>query len=185
MNQGIHTVDLLQWLAGGVSSLFAYTRTAAHERIEVEDVATAALTFENGAIGTLTATTAAYEGFPVRIDIYGTEGTAVLEGDRLKTLKYKTGEEFHGEAAAAHALSVASGGTASVKNEAAVRLESNTAADPGAVWGDAHRAQIEDFINAIHTNGKPLIDGRAGRQPVEIILGVYRSSRSGQQVTIQ
>ncbi len=184
MNQGIHTVDLLQWLAGGVSSLFAYTRTAAHERIEVEDVATAALTFENGAIGTLTATTAAYEGFPVRIDIYGTEGTAVLEGDRLKTLKYKTGEEFHGEAAAAHALSVASGGTASVKNEAAVRLDSNTAADPGAVWGDAHRAQIEDFINAIHTNGKPLIDGRAGKRPVEIILGVYRSSRSGQQVTI-
>ncbi|MBC8101900.1 MAG: Gfo/Idh/MocA family oxidoreductase [Cytophagales bacterium] len=186
MNQGVHTVDLLQWLAGGVSSLFAYTRTAAHERIEVEDIAVAALRFENGAVGTLTATTAAYEGFPVRIDLYGTEGTAVLEGDRLKTLKFKTGEEFHGEAAAAHALSVASGGTASVKNQAAVRLETNTAvADPGAVWGDAHRAQIEDFIAAIRTGGKPLIDGRAGKRPLEIILGAYRSSRTGQPVTIR
>jgi predicted dehydrogenase len=110
MNQGVHTVDLLQWLAGGVGSLWAQTRTAAHERIEVEDVAVAALTFTNGAVGTLTATTAAYDGFPVRIDIYGTEGTAILEGDRLRTLTFKNGESYASEEAAAHALSVARGG---------------------------------------------------------------------------
>ena len=181
MNQGVHTVDLLQWLAGGVSSLWAQTRTAAHERIEVEDIAVAALTFANGAVGTLTATTAAYEGFPVRIDIYGTEGTAILEGDRLKTLKLKNGEEYRSEEAAAHALSVASGGTASVREEAAGR---STAADPGAVWGDAHRAQLEDFIRAVRTGAKPLIDGRAGRKPLEIITGVYESARTGQPVTL-
>lgn len=187
MNQGVHTVDLLQWLAGGVASLYAQTRTAAHERIEVEDIAAAALTFENGAIGTLIATTAAWEGFPVRIDIYGTEGTAIIEGDRLKLLKLKSGETYQSEEAAAHALSVAQGGTASVKDEAAARLAVPTgsaAADPGAVWGDAHRAQIEDFIHAIRTDGKPLIDGRAGRKPLEIILGVYRSSRIGMPVTL-
>lgn len=188
MNQGVHTVDLLQWLAGGVQSLFAYTRTAAHERIEVEDVAVAALTFENGAVGTLTATTAAYNGYPVRIDLYGTEGTAVLEGDRLRLLKLKDGEEYRSEEAAEHALSVARGGTASVQNEATTRLTAPSgapAAEPGAVWGDAHRAQIEDFIRAIRTGGKPLIDGREGKRPVEIILGVYRSSRSGQPVTVR
>lgn len=187
MNQGVHTVDLLQWLAGGVSSLYAQTRTAAHERIEVEDVAVAALTFASGAVGTITATTAAFDGFPVRIDIYGTEGSAILEGDRLKTLKLKTGEEYQSEEAAAHALSVARGGTASVKDQAATRLATPTgsaAADPGAVWGDAHRAQIEDFLHAVRTNGKPLIDGRAGKKPLEIILGVYRSSRTGQPITI-
>jgi predicted dehydrogenase len=187
MNQGVHTVDLLQWLTGGVSSLFAQVRTAAHERIEVEDVAVAALTFENGAIGTLTATTAAWDGFPVRIDIFGTEGTAILEGDRLKLLKLKSGEEYQSEEAALHALSVAKGGTASVKEEAATRLAVTTggaAADPGAVWGDAHRAQIEDFIRAIRTDTRPLIDGRAGKKPLEIILGVYRSARVGLPVTL-
>ena len=181
MNQGVHTVDLLQWLAGGVESLWAQTRTAAHERIEVEDVAVAALTFTNGAVGTLTATTAAYDGFPVRIDIYGTEGTAILEGDRLRTLTFKNGESYASEEAAAHALSVARGGTASVRDEAGQRAP---AADPGAVWGDAHRAQIEDFLRAIRTDTKPLIDGRAGRKPLEIILGVYRSARTGQPVTL-
>ena len=188
MNQGVHTVDLLQWLAGGVTSLYAQTRTLAHERIEVEDTAVAALTFASGAIGTLTATTAAWEGYPVRIDIFGTEGAAIIEGDRLKTLKLKSGEEFQSEEAAAHALSVARGGTASVKEEAATRLtvpSGGAAADPGAVWGDAHRAQIEDFLRAIRTDTQPLIDGRAGRKPLEIITGVYRSSRTGLPVTIE
>ena len=188
MNQGVHTVDLLQWLTGGVSSLWAQTRTSAHERIEVEDIAVAALTFANGAIGTLTATTAAWEGFPVRLDIYGTEGTAIIEGDRLKVLKLKNGETYQSEEAAAHALSVAQGGTASVKDEAATRLvlpSGGAAADPGAVWGDAHKAQIEDFMRAIRTGTKPLIDGRAGKKPLEIITGVYRSARTGQPVTLE
>ncbi|CAN5377201.1 Gfo/Idh/MocA family oxidoreductase [soil metagenome] len=181
MNQGVHTVDLLQWLVGGVSTVFAHTRTAGHDRIEVEDVAVAALTFKNGAVGTLTATTAAYEGLPVRIDIFGTEGSAVLEGDRLKQMTLKSGEKFHTEAAAAHAISVAQGGTASVKDETARRTAS---ADPGAVWGDAHRAQLQDFIAAIRDGGQPLITAEGGRKPLEIILGVYESSRSGKLVTL-
>jgi predicted dehydrogenase len=181
MNQGVHTVDLLQWLVGGVQSIFAHIRTAAHERIEVEDVAVAALTFSNGAIGTLTATTAAFDGLPVRIDIFGTEGSAILEGDRLKMLKLKTGESYTSESAAAHAISVASGGTASVKDEAAGRPKT---AEVGAVWGDAHRAQIEDFVNAIRNGGEPLITAKAGRKPLEIILGVYESSRTGKVVTL-
>jgi UDP-N-acetyl-2-amino-2-deoxyglucuronate dehydrogenase len=181
MNQGVHTVDLLQWLAGGVSSLYAQTRTAAHERMEVEDIAVAALTFASGAVGTLTATTAAYPGFAVRLDIYGTEGSAVIEGDRLKTMVLKSGQSYNGEGTAAHALSVAQGGTASVKDEAAKRDEEM---EVGEVWGDAHRAQIEDVIRAIRTDTQPLIDGRAARKPLEIILGVYESARTGQPVTL-
>ena len=196
MNQGVHSVDVLQWLVGGVASLFAQTRTLAHERIEVEDTAVVALAYENGAIGTLTATTAAWEGYPVRLDIYGTEGSAILEGDRLKRLTLKSGESFEREESAAHALSVARGGTASVADQAATRLSSPpsptsgatagaTAADPGAVWGDAHRAQLEDFIRTIRGGGKPLIDGREGRKPIEIITAVYRSSQTGQMVMVR
>ncbi len=49
MNQAIHSVDLLTWLMGPVAELTANTATLAHQRIEVEDVATASLKFENGA----------------------------------------------------------------------------------------------------------------------------------------
>ncbi|HSV16282.1 MAG TPA: Gfo/Idh/MocA family oxidoreductase [Tepidisphaeraceae bacterium] len=181
MNQGVHTVDLLQWLTGGVASVFGQVRTSAHDRIEVEDIATASLTFRSGAVGTIVASTAAYDGLPVRIDIFGTDGSAILEGDRLKLVTLKTGETYASEEAAAHALSVAKGGTASVRDEAAHR---EAAAGQGQVWGDAHRAQIQDFIRAIRTGGKPLIDARSGRDPVEIILSVYESARSGKPLTL-
>jgi predicted dehydrogenase len=179
MNQGIHTMDLLQWFAGEVESIFAHTRTAAHERIEVEDAAAATLTFKNGAIGTYVASTAVYDGQPVRIDVVGTEGTAILEGDRVKQIKLKSGQSFGGEGAASHAVQVASGGTASVVDQAAHR---DKGAKEGAVWGDAHRAQFEDFVLALRTGGKPLIDGPAGRTPVRIIEGLYASARTGKPV---
>jgi predicted dehydrogenase len=181
MNQGIHTVDVLQWLAGEITSVYAHTRTAAHERIEVEDVAVAALTFKSGAIGTYVASTAVYDGLPARIDIIGSEGTAIIEGDCLKLIKLKTGETYSGETPATHAVSVASGGTASVTETAANRP---VAVKQGAVWGDAHRAQLEDFVRALRTGGKPLIDGPAGREPVRIIQAMYESAKTGRAVGV-
>jgi predicted dehydrogenase len=72
-----------------------------------------------------------------------------------------------------------------VKDEAATRLETEKVVkDPGAVWGDAHREQIKDFIRAIQTNTQPLIHGAEGRKPLEIILGVYESAKSGKEVTL-
>lgn len=181
INQGVHTVDVLQWLVGGVSSVFGHTLTGAHERIEVEDIAVVALKFNCGAIGTLTATTAAFPGAPVKISVYGTEGSAVIEGDRLKSMTLKNGETYTAESAAHDAVSVAQGGTASVKDEAALKA---LAKDKKPGWGDAHRAQILDFIRAIRTDSRPLIDGLAARKPVEVVLGVYESARTGKPVVM-
>lgn len=182
MNQGVHTVDVLQYLVGGVDRLWAQTRMMAHNRIEVEDTAVAAFSFTSGAIGSLTATTAAYKGLPVRIDVFGTEGSATIEGDRLKQMIFKNGQVITGDEAAAHAVSVAQGGTASVKDQAAKR---DAAAKQGATWGDAHRGQFQNFLNAIRTGGKPLIDGRAARRPVEIVLAFYQSQRTGLPVELK
>jgi len=171
INQGVHTVDVLLYLAGDVNSLAAYySVAAAHARIEVEDVAAAVLHFESGAIGTLSATTAAYDGFPARIELFGTEGTAVIEGDRLKVLQFKTGERHDGEEAAAHASLVAKGGTAAARAE--------------PVWGDSHNAQIVDFIQAIRTGVKPLVDGQQGLRALRVIEAVYRSARTGFPVNL-
>lgn len=182
MNQGVHTVDVLQYLVGGVDRLWAQTRTGAHTDIEVEDIAVAALSFSCGAVGTFTATTVAYKGQPVRIDVYGTEGSAIIEGDRLKSMILKNGQTYTSEDAAAHAVSVAQGGTASVKEQAQHRAAD---AKQGATWGDSHRAQFQNFFNAIRTNTTPLIDGAAARRPVEIILSIYKAQRSGQAVDVK
>ena len=181
MNQGIHTVDLLQWLTGGIESVFAHTATAGHQ-IETEDIAVAALKFNCGAIGTFTASTAAFPGHPARIDIYGTEGSATIEGDRLKEMTFKNGQSVRADEAAHDAISVAQGGTASVKNEAARRA---FLSDKKAGWGDAHRAQLLDLIRAIREDSEPLVNGPAARKSVGIVLSIYESARTRQPVNVE
>ena len=72
MNQGVHTVDLLLWLLGQPVEVYAHTGALAHERIEVEDVAVATVRFASGALAVLHATTAAYPGLAVRLQVHGT-----------------------------------------------------------------------------------------------------------------
>lgn len=180
MNQGIHTVDLLQWLAGGVRSVYARTATAAHERIEVEDIAVLSLRFANGALGSLTATTAAYDGYPVRLCLCGVEGTIQLEGDHVRNVLLRGGKTYDHRHAAAHAIVVAKGGTASVNDPPRVSGERV----PGDAWGDAHRAQILDVVRAIRGGGRPLIDGAEGRRAVAIIRAAYESARADRPVDV-
>src|SRR5256885_13245863 len=82
INQAIHTVDLLLWLFGDVVSVQAEKRTALH-KIEAEDTLVALLEFANGAVGVLQAATSAYPGYPRRVELTGSEGTVIIEHDRL------------------------------------------------------------------------------------------------------
>ncbi len=83
-NQGIHTVDLLLWFLGKPVEVFAQTGTLAHERIEVEDVSVATIRFTSGALAVIHATTAAYPGLDVRIQVHGSTGSAVIQDDQLQ-----------------------------------------------------------------------------------------------------
>lgn len=183
MNQGVHTLDLVLWLCGPVREVFARTATAAHERIEVEDLVCATLTFANGALGTLLASTALYPGFPARLGIHGTEGSAILEGDELHTVAIRGRETITGPSASAHALQVATGGTRSAVHHAST--EPSTGQSTSAwKWGDAHRAQFADFIAAIRENRPPAVDGTSGRAAVALIHAVYESARTGAVVRL-
>jgi UDP-N-acetyl-2-amino-2-deoxyglucuronate dehydrogenase len=179
INQGVHTVDLMRWLAGPLSTVSAQARTAAHTGIEVEDQIVATLTFANGAIGTLLAATTAYPGFPARLALHGTHGSAIIEGDALHTLAIQGRPTAVGEAAAAHAVQVATGGT-----KAATAAVTQTSDEPAAVWGAAHQAQLADFVHCCRTGDRPSVDGDEGRHAVEVVLACYESARTGQTVTL-
>src|SRR5918997_869229 len=89
MNQGVHTADLLLWLMGDVRRVYARAVTALHE-IEVEDTVVATLEFESGAVGTLEAATSVFPGYRRRVELTGSEGTLVLEHDRLVAVDLRT-----------------------------------------------------------------------------------------------
>ncbi|MGD0462376.1 MAG: Gfo/Idh/MocA family oxidoreductase [Tepidisphaeraceae bacterium] len=88
MNQGVHQVDLMQWIVGPVKTVSAYASSRIHPKIEVEDTLTCALQFENGAHGTYVSTTAMWPGGAVRIEIGGELGTAISENG-LKRFEFK------------------------------------------------------------------------------------------------
>ena len=86
MNQGIHSVDLLQWLAGPVVSVYGKAEHVLRN-IEVEDTATLLLQFANGAMGTIDATTTAYKQPAHQIIIYGELGTIILTEDQITAME--------------------------------------------------------------------------------------------------
>jgi UDP-N-acetyl-2-amino-2-deoxyglucuronate dehydrogenase len=169
MNQGVHYVDLLQWLMGPVESVFARTATAAHE-IEVEDIAVAVLRFASGAVGVLEASTAVYPGLPERLEITGTGGTTIIEAGRLtvRELKDEKGET------SAYGSKLRDG----------AKAEETGSADPAAISHAGHRAQLADLLDAIDDDREPMLSGEEARRPLEIILAVYESARAGHEIQL-
>jgi UDP-N-acetyl-2-amino-2-deoxyglucuronate dehydrogenase len=169
MNQAIHSVDLLTWLMGPVESILAQTATLAHQNIEVEDVAVANLRFANGALGVIEASTATFPGYLKRIEIHGSEGSAVLEEEDIKIWDFGRPTKADEVLKARMAGRTKTGGGA---------------ADPAAIGHHGHAAQFADVLKAIHRGGTPQIDGLEGRRSVEIIAGIYKAARTGRLVKL-
>ena len=95
MNQGVHYVDLLRWCMGPVTEVTAVCTTQAHQ-IEAEDTALAIVRFSSGAVGTILSSTAAFPGFPQRLEITGTEGTVIVEDGQIVRRAFGAGARADG-----------------------------------------------------------------------------------------
>jgi UDP-N-acetyl-2-amino-2-deoxyglucuronate dehydrogenase len=164
INQAIHTVDLLLWCFGPVSRVFGKTATSLHA-IEAEDTAVAVLEFINGALATIEATTAAFPGYARRLELTGSEGTAMLDGDRLVSVDLRGGGPI------THVDGAPAAGAVS-------------AASPVVADASAHQRVFEDFIRALSGNTAPACDGVSGRSSVAVIEAIYRSAASGHPTEI-
>lgn len=180
MNQGIHTVDLLVWLLGEPVEVFAWTDCLAHQGIEVEDTAVAAIRFANGALGTLHGTTAAYPGLTVRLAVHGDRGSAVIDDDEL--------DYFHAAAGESDADAPAYGADADA-NQAAIVLPRNgsgapsAGADPAAL-SNRHTDQFRDFLDAVEQGRPPMVTVDDGIRTLAVVCAIYESARTGQPVRI-
>ena len=176
MNQGIHSIDLLVWLLGQPTEVFAWTGTLAHERIEVEDTAVATIRFRSGALGVVRGTTAAYPGLTARIQVHGDHGSAVIDDDQLVYFHASDGATDApaygggaGDNQAAQVLPTQAGGTAG--------------GDPSAL-SDAHTAQYRDFLSAIAEGRPPLVTIEENTRTLEVIWAIYESARRGRPVAV-
>ena len=173
MNQGIHGVDLIQYIVGPVSRIFAYAGTLSRS-IETEDTLSAVLQFENGALGVIEAATSVCPGSPRRFELCGDAGTLILEEDKIVRLdqdnpvadRPKTDAETKAQE---------SSGEGSPEREKTGSSHRN-AADIDA---KGHICQVANLVSSILDGTPLLVDGQEGRKAVELVLGAYRSVSSG------
>ena len=172
MNQGVHTVDLLIAAMGRPEQVFAYTSAVAHQRVETEDVATAVVRFEGGALGLIHATTAAYPGLSARVQIHGDRGSIVIDDDQLTYVHLADDEDTEGDTTNQVSRYTDTTGT-----------PAGTASTPGQL-SDAHRLQYSNVLAALDGREKLRVDLETNRRSIALITGAYESARTGRPVTL-
>ena len=161
ITQAIHTLDLLLALVGAPERITGAVSTSAVHRMECEDSASALLHYAGGAVAVLQATTAAYPGYPERIEINGSLGTATLQAGCLQ-------------------VAFTDGRTETVGADTG----SGGGADPMAFSHGPHRAVLRDFLDAVHTHGTPAVTGRSVLLVQTVIEAILDSSRRGATVAL-
>jgi predicted dehydrogenase len=183
MNQSIHGVDALQWIAGAtmpglapgespVESVVALTAVRAHDtaRLEVEDTCVAILRFKDGSLGQILAATSLFPGSLRRLQVGGRDGTAEILEEQLVSWR------FRADAADDAAVRERFGGTSGT---------SGGAADPMAINYSCHTRNFEDFLAALRAGRRPELDGLEGRKAVAIVEACYKSARTGRPARVE
>ena len=163
MNQGIHGVDLLRYLGGPLKTVSAFSATLSHD-IEVEDTLSAILSFQNGAIGVIEASTADWPGQPRRIEINGDSGFIVIQEDQIVEWKVE-GEEL---------LDFSSNNTSAAGGFN----------DPSKISNVGHVRQIENFIASLKGDAELEVGIAEGREALRLILAAYDSSQTGSVINM-
>jgi len=161
MNQGVHGVDMISWIMGGVHSVYAHCKTLAWD-IETEDTAVVSVRFKNGALGVIQATTTAYPGLDTIFSFHGTEGSISFGDDKLYMWE--------------------------VKDETLEKPEiHNSMGGKNCQYSTTnigHIMQIEDMALAVIEDREPMITGEDAKKSVEIILAIYESARTGKEIVL-
>ena len=168
MNQAIHAVDLLQWFCGMPAEVYAQTTRRVHESIEAEDTASAVFRYKDGSFGVLEATTAAFPGWERRIEVCGSQGSAVIEDDRIVRWDFRVTRDEDTE----------------LINTFAKDRSSSGASSPNQIPITGHIKHIEDMAIALAT-GRPLeINGAEARKTVQLVRAIYRSAATHAPVPV-
>jgi UDP-N-acetyl-2-amino-2-deoxyglucuronate dehydrogenase len=162
MNQASHYVDLIQWLVGPVESVMAKTATLAR-KIEAEDTGVALLKFRSGALGVMEVTMLTYpKNLEGSITILGEHGTVKIGGTAVNRVEHWQFADY---------------------DDDDKRIE-QAATSPPNVYGFGHEAYYRNVLAVLRGEARPDTDGRSGRKSLEIILGVYESAKTGQEVPL-
>ena len=163
MNQCIHNIDLLRWMMGDeVTEVCAYTDNLNHNYIEAEDLGIAIVKFKNGAYGIIEGTTDVYpKNLEETLYLFGQRGTIKAGGKSVNMI-----EEWILEN----------------QEEDAEKIKAENSEMPKNIYGFGHTPLYKDVIHAIEIHTQPLVDAKAGKRALEMVLAIYKSAAEGKPV---
>ncbi len=164
INQGIHTVDLLQWLVGDVETVFAQSGKFTH-KLEGEDNVVATLRFKSGAIGVIEASTSVQPAQPRRIEIHGEKGTVSINGDDVEiSIAGKTGDKTDSDEKPG---------------------KGSGAASPLAGFSlEPHKKQFEAIAEGITSKSAPPVSGEESLKSLAIVKAIYKSAKTNTVINL-
>ena len=165
MNQCIHGIDLLRWMMGGeIESVYGVTRQQFHHYLEAEDVGMAVIQFKNGAIATVEGTTNVYpKNLEETLYLFGEKGTVKLGGKSTNAIDVWEFEDS----------------TEEEKKENTGFFE-----ETSNVYGNGHTSLYHDMIEAIEKDRKPYVDAQAGKDALELVLAIYKSTNENKKINL-
>ena len=155
MNQGIHGIDIMQYLCGAPKLIGAKVKTLVHD-IETEDTAAAVVEYPSGALGVIEASTSSNPGFDRKIEINGSRGYAVIVDAHLEKL-FIDGE---------------------LVVDSKVKSSAGTASDPTKMDHAKHKLQFKNFIGAVNGEEELISTANDGYNAVNFIEKIYEFSKN-------
>lgn len=166
MNQSVHTVDALIYLAGPIKSVQATTACLAHERIEVEDIVVATVEFENAALGVIECSTCTWskDGHPARVQLSGTDGSVFLADESFEIWDFRHEKPED----------------AVIRNTMMRGQEAGLGAnDPTAINFYQHQRNFEEVVLSIEQGRQCFTHAGEARKAVAVIRAIYESAQNG------
>ncbi len=163
MNQGIHNIDLLNWMLGGeIEEVFAYTDNLNHDYIEAEDLGLALIKYKNGVYGVVEGTSNVFpENLEETLYLFGENGTAKAGGSSVNNIEIW---KFLNQ------------------SESEINVIEKYSEVHKNVYGLGHTPLYKDVVDAIINDREPYVNAYEGKKAIELVLAIYESSKTKKPV---
>lgn len=163
LNHAVHHIDIFRWMNGMPSEITAVMSNVAHDNAEVEDISIAIGRYDNGRLAQITSS----------VIHHGEEQQLIFQGKKARvSVPWKVS-----------ASKAKENGFPERDLELEEELDKMYQDLPGLKY-EFHTGQIEDVLSAIEGKKEVLVDGKEGRETLELITAIYESASTGKTIRL-
>ncbi|MBQ1217768.1 MAG: Gfo/Idh/MocA family oxidoreductase [Clostridia bacterium] len=159
---GCHAIDLLRWIAGDPTEVYALANHKCLPDWPVDDCTVALFQFPNHVAGKVFTSIGCRRNYTMRSVFYGTKGTIICDNTSPTITLFESGEPINGKRAY------------TVPQEIPVEINNHNVTE-----------EISVFLNALINDLPMPVTSREGANTVAVCCATVKSAKEGRPVTIE